>query len=189
MGGSTMEKNIGIGIIEGFFGPHWSWDSRDFICDFLAKNDSQFYVYAPKQDSFLRKNWMQDHPPDLWHKIQSLSQRCSAKKIAFGLGLSPFEIHDHWTAETKNSLREKILKLEDLDSKYLGLFFDDMKGSPDLADKQIEIVEFVRNITRQTILFCPTYYSDDPILDKVFGTRAPDYLEKIGKNISNEVEK
>ena len=187
MGGSTMEKNIGIGIIEGFFGPHWSWDSRDFICDFLAKNDSQFYVYAPKQDSFLRKNWMQDHPPDLWHKIQSLSQRCSAKKIAFGLGLSPFEIHDHWTAETKNSLREKILKLEDLDSKYLGLFFDDMKGSPDLADKQIEIVEFVRNITRQTILFCPTYYSDDPILDKVFGTRAPDYLEKIGKNISNEV--
>ena len=182
-----MEKNIGLGIIEGFFGPHWSWENREFICHFLSQNNSQFYIYAPKQDPYLRKNWTDDHPQDMWKKLQNLSQICQSNKLSFGIGLSPFEIHNHWDVETKNTLREKILKLEDLNSKYLGLFFDDMKGSPDLADKQIEIVEFVRNITRQTILFCPTYYSDDPILDKVFGERAPDYLQKIGQGISKEV--
>lgn len=57
---------------------------------------------------------------------------------------------------------------------------DDMKGGPNLAETQIEIVEYVQCVTDKTILFCPTYYSDDPILDKVFGRRPSNYLEKIG---------
>lgn len=55
-----------------------------------------------------------------------------------------------------------------------------MKGAPDLAEKQIEIVRYIREFTDSTLLFCPTYYSNDPILDKVFGRRSDDYLEKIG---------
>jgi hyaluronoglucosaminidase len=182
-----VQENIGLGIIEGFFGPHWTWENRNFMCDFLVQNQSQFYIYAPKQDPYLRKNWTQDHPQDLWANIQRLSKRCDSQKLSFGVGLSPFEIHHQWNASSKENLRKKILKIEDLNSKYLGLFFDDMKGSPDLADKQSEIVEFVRNVTQQSILFCPTYYSDDPILDKVFGVRAEDYLQKIGKHIDDAV--
>ncbi len=179
---------FGAGVIEGFFGPEWSWESRHHFCETIQASGGGFYIYAPKRDPFLRKNWQQNHPAEMWAELQKLSKKCHSENIKFGLGLSPFEIHAHWNTQSKQILKDKILKLEDLDLDYFGLFFDDMCGSADLADKQAEIVEFTRSVTKKTLLFCPTYYSNDPILDKVFGTRAPDYLEKIGKNIATDVQ-
>lgn len=179
---------IGVGVIEGFFGPEWLWPSRHQFVKTLSNFDNSFYIYAPKRDSFLRKSWEQDHPPEMWAELQKLSSACEANKVAFGVGLSPFEIHDRWDNSAKQILKHKISKIEELNIKYLGLFFDDMRGSSDLADKQIEIVAFVQSLTHAKILFCPTYYTDDPILDNVFGQRESDYLEKIGSGISAEVE-
>ncbi len=168
-----------MGIIEGFFGPEWSWQSRATFCANLPKYGGDFYIYAPKRDPFLRKSWTQNHPKEMWDNLRKLSQTCRDSNVAFGVGLSPFELHLHWDHTYKQVLRDKVKALVDLDIKYLGLFFDDMKGSPDLADHQVEIVEYVRSLTDRTILFCPTYYSPDPILDKVFGQRPADYLHKI----------
>lgn len=180
-------KNIGIGMVEGFFGPEWSWDDRNSVCQFLSDQNADFYIYAPKRDHFLRRSWTEDHPQQTWNQLKNLSAQCEAKKIKFGVGLSPFEIHMNWNQEAKDLMKRKILKLQELGIVYLGLFFDDMKGSPDLAEKQIEIVQYVQSITNLTILFCPTYYSFDPILDKVFGQRPERYLEKIGEGISKDV--
>lgn len=178
---------IGIGLIEGFFGPEWSWESRHQFCENLRNYGGEFYLYAPKRDPYLRKSWTQDHPAEMWSELKRLSQKCHSQGLKFGVGLSPFEIHSQWNQENKQILKDKIKKLEDLDINYLGLFFDDMRGADDLADKQLEILSFVKSLTDRTILFCPTYYSDDPILDKVFGQRAPDYLEKIG-TLPKEIE-
>lgn len=171
---------FGVGIVEGFFGPEWTWESRYHLCDNLPSYGGQFYIYAPKRDSFLRKNWTQNHSVETWNKLKKLSSRCHNNRVAFGIGLSPFEVHATWNQQTKNLLREKIRTLHELNVSYLGLFFDDMKGAPDLAEKQIKIVEYVQSVTDRAVLFCPTYYSDDPILDKVFGQRPTDYLEKVG---------
>lgn len=180
-------SQVGVGVIEGFFGPEWSWESRHQFCETIAQANANFYIYAPKRDPYLRKNWMQTHPASQWQELKQLRKKCADLGIQFGLGLSPFEIHEHWDSKAKESLRAKILQLQELNSDYLGLFFDDMKGSSDLAEKQIEIVEFVRGITNTKLWFCPTYYSDDPILDKVFGQRPEKYLEKISA-LSTEVE-
>lgn len=171
---------FGVGIVEGFFGPEWTWESRHHLCATLPSYGGAFYIYAPKRDSFLRKNWTRNHPAETWKELRQLSSQCHNNHVAFGIGLSPFELHTAWNQQTKNLLRDKIRTLHELDFSYLGLFFDDMKGAPDLAEKQIEIVEYVRCVTDKTILFCPTYYSDDPILDRVFGRRPTEYLEKIG---------
>jgi len=128
----------------------------------------------------LRKHWEQDHPLEVWKELKSLSSKCHRANVAFGVGLSPFEIHFQWNAKTKRLLKDKVTKLEELGITYLGLFFDDMKGLADLADTQLEIVNHVRGFTDKTLLFCPTYYSDDLLLDKVFGQRSPDYLQTIG---------
>jgi hypothetical protein len=117
---------------------------------------------------------------EAWKKLKQLSFQCHNNHIAFGIGLSPFELHATWNQRAENLLRDKIRTLHELNFSYLGLFFDDMRGAPGLAEKQIEIVEYVQSVTEKTILFCPTYYSGDPILDKIFGQRPTDYLEKIG---------
>jgi hyaluronoglucosaminidase len=180
-------KEIGIGIVEGFFGPEWSWENRSLVVDSIRSSGANFYIYAPKRDSFLRKNWKQDHPPEQWTQLKTLRSKCKGSQVDFGIGLSPFELHTEWGKSAKDKLRDKILKLEELEFSLLGLFFDDMKGSEDLAEKQSEIVNFVKSITDRTLIFCPTYYSHDPILDKVFGKRPEGYLESLGKNIPSDV--
>lgn len=177
---------FGIGIVEGFFGPEWSWKSRHRLCESLAVHGGEFYLYAPKRDGCLRINWKQHHADEIWDELKNLSATCRQSKIAFGMGLSPYEIHSDWTQRTKTLLRDKIEKVHELDIKFLGLLLDDMRGALDLADRQVEIVEYVRSMTRTPIAFCPTYYSDDPLLDNVFGQRPDDYLEKIG-TLSNDI--
>lgn len=176
-----------IGAVEGFFGPEWSWKNRHLFCESLSSYGGNFYIYAPKRDSFLRKNWQQNHPAEIWNELKVLSSKCQKLDVNFGVGLSPFEIHNHWNEATKQLLRKKIQQLEELNIKYLGLFFDDMRGADNLADKQIEILSYVQSLTKIKLLFCPTYYSDDSILDKVFGQRSPDYLEKIA-SLPQDVE-
>ncbi|HEX4925960.1 MAG TPA: beta-N-acetylglucosaminidase domain-containing protein, partial [Bdellovibrionales bacterium] len=122
-----------------------------------------------------------------WRELAGLRAKCRERGVAFGVGLSPFEIHDRWDSETKARLREKVKTLLELEIDGLGLFFDDMKGAPDLAEKQVDIVDFVQEAAGVPVLFCPTYYSDDPILDKVFGARPPGYLEKLGAGLRPEV--
>src|SRR6202012_4952956 len=34
----------------------------------------------------------------------------------------------------------------------------------------------------------PTYYTDDPLLDRIFGKRPKNYLEDIGKKLAPEIE-
>lgn len=177
-----------IGLVEGFFGPEWGWTARHQVVRCLASLTNSFYFYAPKRDRFLRKSWIENHPEEPWNQLINLRKACRQNHVMFGVALSPFEIHENWNAQSKDQLKNKILKLSELEFDTLGLFFDDMKGSLDLAEKQSEIVDFVQNLTKRKILFCPTYYSMDPILDKVFGQRSVSYLEDIGKNISPNVE-
>ena len=181
-------KSANIGVIEGFFGPEWSWQSRTEICSRLKAIGADFYIYAPKRDPFLRKQWTLSHPQDHWQHLTNLRAHCRQSKIKFGLGLSPFEVHEHWNETSKNQLKEKIKKLSDLDLDYLGLFFDDMLGAPGLAEKQAEMVDLVESVSSYKIIFCPTYYTPDPILDKVFGERPQGYLEYLGNQLSSKVE-
>ncbi|MGC4097515.1 MAG: beta-N-acetylglucosaminidase domain-containing protein [Nitrospira sp.] len=177
---------FGIGLIEGFFGPEWPWKSRHRFCKSLRAYGGAFYLYAPKRDGCLRKNWKQHHEDDVWNEIKRLGATCRRNQTAFGIGLSPYEIHSDWNLRTKTALRDKIERVHELDITFLCLLLDDMKGASDLADRQVEIVEYVRSMMRMPLVFCPTYYSDDPILDKVFGQRPDDYLEKIGR-LSNDI--
>jgi hyaluronoglucosaminidase len=47
---------------------------------------------------------------------------------------------------------------------------------------QADVVDMRTQVTRaERIFFCPTYYSFDPILDRVFGKRPHNYLSDLGK--------
>ena len=51
-----------LGIIEGFYGPMWTWQERRQLVRTLAPHGYGFYLYAPKADVFLRRKWQQPHP-------------------------------------------------------------------------------------------------------------------------------
>src|SRR5690554_1629031 len=79
-----------LGIIEGFYGPPWSWDERLRVVQTLALHDYRFYLYAPKGDAFLRRRWNEPHPPEERAALATFAQRCRAEGVRFGVGLSPF---------------------------------------------------------------------------------------------------
>jgi hypothetical protein len=72
----------------------------------------------------------------------------------------------------------------------LGILFDDMRGDvPDLAKNQVAIVNYAAGITKASrIIVCPSYYSDDPVLDRVFGNRPENYLEDLAGGIDSGIE-
>ena len=51
-----------LGLIEGFFGKGWSWEARARYAQWLPRHGYGFYLYAPKEDGYLRKHWTQPWP-------------------------------------------------------------------------------------------------------------------------------
>ena len=178
-----------LALIEGFYGRPWSWQERAETVAFLGSRGYRSYFYAPKADQWLRRRWREDHPADVAASLAGLAASVRAAGVRFGVGLSPFEIWLDFGAEARRALEAKLRFLDDLGIDDLAILFDDMQGDiADLADRQLEIVDFMAARTRASRLFvCPSYYSNDPVLDRVFGERPPRYLEDLGRGLGPSI--
>jgi hypothetical protein len=174
---------VELGLIEGFFGRPWSWADRRAAVEFLAPHGYRFYLYAPKADAFLRRRWQAPYPEPELAELWALREACRGAGVRFGVGLSPFELHLHPERGWQERLSAKLAELEQLRPDDLAILFDDMRGDvPDLAERQAAIVHFAAERSgARHVYCCPSYYSDDPILDVAFGARPPFYLEQLGR--------
>lgn len=180
----------GLGIIEGFYGKPWTWDSRKETVTFLAPYGYRFYLYAPKADPFLRRNWQELHPDHLAASIAGLASHCRDAGVRFGVGLSPYELFNNFDEAARDALASKLAFFDEIGIDDLAVLFDDMRGDvPDLARRQVEIVHWCLERTRASrMIVCPSYYSDDPILDRVFGNRPERYVEDLGQELARDIE-
>ena len=180
---------LGLGVIEGFFGPQWRWAERAACARFLAGHGFSFYFFAPKRCDALRRNWAEPWPAREWRRLVALRARYREAGLAFGVGLSPFALYRRFDAAAERSLAERVEVLNRLDLDLLGVLFDDMPASvPDLARRQCRIVRQVRAVSNaRAIALCPTYYSDATVLDAFSGPRPSRYLETLGAELAPEV--
>ncbi|QUD87449.1 beta-N-acetylglucosaminidase domain-containing protein [Phenylobacterium montanum] len=181
---------VELGILEGYYGPPWSWSAREEQVAFLGERGYGFYLYAPKADKFLRRRWREHHPQPITEHLLSLARQCRRHKVRFGVGLSPFEVYRNFDADAQAALADKLAYLDAIGIDDLGILFDDMRGdAPELAVSQVRIVHWIAERTRATrIIVCPTYYTDDPALDRAFGERPPGYLAELGAALDPTVE-
>lgn len=155
-----------LGLIEGFFGKGWSWEARARYAQWLPRHGYGFYLYAPKEDGYLRKHWATPWPADQLEALCQLARQCRENGLAFGVGLSPMGAH-HDYARQRPALLEKVRLIEEaLKPDILAILFDDMKGdTPDLAHWQLTIAhDIAAHTDAGRLLFCPSYYSTDPVL-------------------------
>ena len=179
-----------LGVIEGYYGRLWDWTARAQTVSSLKPHGYGFYLYAPKFDLFLRERWAEDHPQDQFDALKAFAAHCRVLGVRFGVGLSPMNIFRDFSAEEKAKLSHKLAALDDIGLDDLALLFDDMRGDlPELAKNQVEISHFVAAHTTATrLIVCPSYYSDDPLLDRVFGQRPQNYLEDFGRTLDAKIE-
>ena len=182
--------DVELGIIEGYYGQAWSWEMRHDQVRFLAGHGYGFYIYAPKADPFLRRRWQEDYPAQTAEQLRALARCCTENGVRFGVGLSPFEIYRDFGGEAQAALARKLAFLDEVGVQYLGILFDDMRGDlPDLADNQARIIHWIAERTRASrIIVCPTYYSDDPVLDSGFGQRPAGYVERFGAALDPAID-
>jgi len=181
--GEEAVMALPLGIIEGFYGPLWNWEERRSLVQRLAPHGYSFYIYAPKADPYLRRRWQQPHPPAQASELAEFGRFCRRLGVRFGIGLSPWEAFCHFDADCRRALAAKLQMLERLEPDILAILFDDMPAVvPDLARIQVDMMHWIADHTRtRSLQLCPSYYSDDPVLDRVFGERPADYLGTLGK--------
>ena len=179
-----------LGIIEGYYGRPWPAEDRLALIADLAPLGFSFFIHAPKADPYLRRRWRDDHPEAEKRALIDLSEACAKLGVGFGVGLSPYEIYLGFDDAAKTALARKLAWFDEIRVTDLAILFDDMRGDlPDLAAKQAEILHWIlaRTAARRLIT-CPTYYSDDPVLDRVFGARPAGYLDQLGRELDVKID-
>lgn len=178
------------GVIEGFYGRQWTAEVRRAYARLLPAMGLNSYLYCPKGDPFLRRRWREHWPAPEWRELRDLAGCYRGAGLHFGVGLSPFALYRRYGAAQRRDLRDKLARLGELGGDLLALLFDDMPGDlPDLAERQAEIVADVRHwLPEPRLLMCPTYYSRDPVLERVFGPMPAGYWEQLGARLPAEVE-
>lgn len=173
------------GIIEGFYGKHWSWQDRHSSVEFLAQSGLTTYIYAPKSDAYLRRNWDQPWPLADIEQLAALAGHCRRSGILWGLGLSPFEAYIDYGPQTRERLRRKLAEIDQLKPDVLCILFDDMRGDvPGLAALQARISQDIAAFScARRIILCPSYYSEDPVLERVFGEMPANYWQDLGREL------
>lgn len=179
-----------LGTVEGFFGRQWSWQARRDHADFLAGQQFSTYLYAPKNDVFLRKQWAEPYPDHEFAELRRLADHAARAGLEFGVGLSPFELYRDFSPTRRDALLRKLDQLNRLQAPLLAILFDDMLGDlPGLADTQLAIFDCIRTHSSAShFMLCPTYYSDDPLLVKHFGRQPERYLEQLGQSLPPAVQ-
>jgi hypothetical protein len=179
----------GLGVIEGYFGRPWDMAARKAVITRLKPYGYGFFHYAPKADAFLRRRWREPYPDAGALDLAALAAHARANGVRFGVGLSPFELHLDLNGAAREAFRAKVRALTAIGLDDLAILFDDMRGDiPELAARQAEIVDLALAETTATRVFaCPSYYSDDAVLDTVFGARPSGYLEEFGRRIDPSV--
>jgi hyaluronoglucosaminidase len=141
------------------------------------------YLYAPKNDAWLRRQWRDRWPRAYVGTLQELAAAAASAGVEFHVGLSPFALYQSYGVSARDALRGAVRRLEDLGVSGVAILFDDMPGGVDsLAERQAEILVDVHHwLDKPLLRFCPTYYSDDPVLDRVFGDRPENYLVDLAR--------
>ncbi len=180
-----------LGVIEGFYGQPWSWGERADYAAFLGKHGFSFYIYAPKGDPYLRRKWREPFPKAHEEKMARLAGQFRSSGVEFGIGFSPYEIYlSPFDSGIKKLLQSRIDVFNRVGAAKLCVLMDDMRGDlPGLAERQAEVAAWVAARSRaKEVLFCPTYYSDDPALERLFGKMPEGYFGSLNKGLPPGVQ-
>ena len=187
-----MNKVAYLGVIEGFYGKSYNLKKRLDLLDFLRKNAYSFYIYAPKTDKNLRSDLSTVMEEGAIAELNNIGCKCKTLNLDFGLGISPLNLSSSF-----NLIKDRLLtRIESYckrtNANILALLFDDIKiENSDIGTIQNRIIKEVYDNLPSCVsrmIVCPSFYSDDPILEKIFGKRPQNYFSELTDNLPFNID-
>jgi hyaluronoglucosaminidase len=191
------------GVVEGFFGPQWTLSHRKALLEFGGRRGMNTYVYAPKDDPFHREKWREAYPPAQWSQLCELIDCARSFGIDFVYGFHPGAGLCFGAEEPIEALITKAERFHAAGVRTFAVLFDDIPSALQLGDDQREFkgslaqaegLWLKKILSRQPSSWsdvewwlCPSYYSEDPVLEAVFGAFEPRFLEKLSEVLPENV--
>ena len=162
------------GVIEGFYGKPWSDEQRLDMIDFLAAHRFNTFLYAPKDDPFLRDRWREPHTAGALGRLRSTIDRCHDDDVTAMVGVSPGLSMQYSSADDRALLDAKVLGLVDAGVDHVALCFDDIPphlqhpadvdAFRSLAEAHADVSNHVADVLGSRsvpLVVCPTTYHGD----------------------------
>jgi hyaluronoglucosaminidase len=191
------------GVVEGFFGPVWSMAHRRRLFEFGSARGMNTYLYAPKDDPYHRERWMEAYPEKQWKALLTVIRAAQKRQIDFVYGFHPGKALVFTAAQPLRVLLSKAQRFYDAGVRTFAVLFDDipsrLEHSADRRHFNDSLARAQGNwlaeiIARQPSAWvdvewwiCPSFYTPDPLLTRVFGAFEPDFLENLADYLPPDV--
>lgn len=191
------------GIVEGFFGPVWSMSHRAALFAFGAKRGMNTYLYAPKDDPYHREYWTEPYPDGEWKGLLNLIDLARRYHIDFVYGFHPGKGLCFTAQYPLNGLLTKATRFYEAGVRTFAILFDDIPSRLEHTEDQKEFdgsLAKAEGIWLKKILaqqptswtdvewwICPSYYTEDPLLARSFGSFEQSFLEILADNLPQTV--
>lgn len=148
------------GVIEGFYGPPWSFAERAACLDRLAEWGGNWYVWAPKSEPRHRELWNEPFTADEIDGFATLATRTS---VRISIGLTP------GAEATSTEVAAKLKPIVDAGAHGITLCFDDLPALG-AGRRQREIANDIASRFATEVWLVPTHYTGSersPYLDEL----------------------
>jgi len=173
------------------------------LFEFGAARGMNTYLYAPKDDPYHRKLWRRPYPKRQWRQLVRLIRHAQKNKIDFVYGFHPGEGLCFTEDEAIRILLKKAQRFYDVGVRTFAVLFDDIPSHLKHAQDRRRFKESLaaaEGTFLQRIIeaqppswrdvewwICPSYYSEDNLLERVFGKFEPDFLESLAESLPAHV--
>jgi hyaluronoglucosaminidase len=165
------------GLIEGFYGPPWSWERRAQVMRWCAERGMTHYIYAPKDDPLHRERWRDPYPTDTLDEFATLVGEAS---LTVGFAISPGLSIDYRSTDDRAALLAKREQVIGLGIGLVCLALDDIEPRPGLGADHAELTTWLgdRLPDDVALLLVPTEYT---------GTASTAYLDALAEGVPADV--
>ncbi len=165
------------GVIEGFYGPPWTWAARAAVMRFAAARGMTDYLYAPKDDPRHRDRWRELYPPAMLAGFEGL---VAEGTLRVGFALSPGLSMDYDDRGDRAALAAKIDQLTGLGIGLICLAVDDIAIRPGLGEEHAALTAWLHDhlAGRADLVLVPTEYT---------GTTSTPYLDALAAGVPDDV--
>ena len=204
-----------IGVVEGFYGRVWTQSERETFIESMTPFGLNTYLYAPKHETALGARLLEPLEDGEKKRLEALTVFCAKRKIACWVGLHMEAPFDPAQPEHLERAAGKVAQLAELGVRGIAVLFDDVpsarrvlvKGDSggkehkdpfggSLAAAQAHSFNTLFNTERKAKgkgrrrlewLLCPSRYTLDPELERVYGRFEADYLKRLHTEIPQDV--